>query len=64
MDFSRKQQDFRQRCTRFLGVKCPSGIVKIFCSSLNCEIDLLVLREEESRFSAQASFVKIENKRR
>ena len=24
MDFSWKQKDFCQRCTRFLGVKCPS----------------------------------------
>ena len=24
IDFSWKQKDFCQRCTRFLGVKCPS----------------------------------------
>ena len=27
MDFSGKQKDFCQRCTRFFGVKCPSSIV-------------------------------------
>ena len=25
MDFSGKQKDFCQRCTRVFGVKCPSG---------------------------------------